>query len=305
MFPLLLQDVSVDEATALALARKGDRDAIKYLFRDGSWVSAAQELVKEVTNKEVQDYQKKQNISRRAQADDILAFSLDTALQEFKSEMPTFMSIIGDTIAKPASNRMKDINYGLASCISKLVSLNSNKLSAYRYVYSNLLVSLGAKAVAHDVLAKTYDSMTYTNVLIQQNLMADKYIEKVDEWRCNGTNYSIVFDNLDKHMKAHKGASNTTQNKMNHMVHAIAYESRVQAPSTISHDPEIDMQELRPCDLLPTTQDYASIRQEFGLHIRSIIADNIPALAWIKPSAPGLKHIYSHALCKETEQVGL
>lgn len=261
------------------------------------------DLVQEMATQEVQRYQKSYNILRRTDVDDLLSFSLQSALTEYRTEMPTLMSIIENSILKSGAGKMKDINFGLASCVSKLVALNSNQLSAYRYVFSNLLMASGAKAVSHDILAKTFDAMRYTSVLEQQNIMASNYIEKVKTWQLVGQNYSIVFDNLDKHTKAHKGHTNRSQNQMHHMVHAIAYESRVSPPEGLSAEPEIAINHILPSDLLPNHEDYTSLRHELATHIRGIVADNIPALAWMKPVSSAFHHLHSHELSRETKQV--
>jgi hypothetical protein len=274
------------------------------LFYGEQWRQQVIDVAQHIIKTEVAQYSSNNNnILRKVDTHSLMDFDIQKAYTEYRRYLPYLTDLLAHCLPtdKQPSVTMSNIP-GFTTSLSKYLALASNRMSAYRYVYSSLLVSGGTKAATIDMLAKSYDTMSYSSVLQQQNNLANTYIDRVERWQATDAHYCITFDNLDKHMRA-RHSTTSSKNKMVNMVHAIAFKSRVIPPSNLPATPVVMLNDVKPSDLLPFPADLESIRQDLSYHLRQIIADNIPALAWMRPQSAYLRHQHTESLSSVTEQV--
>lgn len=296
----LIQKLSLQEVEAIHKLREGNASLLVglKLLLGPNHDSAVAQAYNKIVQKEVESYStKSDSILRKKDTNSLLMFNINELNEELKTILPTLSHTLNSCIGKPA----KDNIPGQTALLAKLMSMKSQKMSAYRYIFSSLLTSAGCKADTIDMLSKTHDTVSYRASLSGQDKLAEAFKAKLNVWKAE-KNYAIVFDNVDKHSKP-RHFSTENANKMHHMVQAIAFQSRVAEPSGVDDTPIKPTVEVMPEDLLPTQSDFHEVREELVYALRAILAEHIPALEWIKPPQRRNVHKYTEDLKKPTEQV--
>ena len=105
-----------------------------------------------------------------------------------------------------------------------------------------------------------------------------------------------IGDNLDRHVNAtHAGLEKRDRDI--HMYHVFAKVLEVMPDDSVPRSPRIPIEQLKPDDILASSQHYKQLKRFFGIHCLRIAVKRIPQLKkYAQLVTKHTKHAYSDVL---------
>lgn len=300
-----MQSVSAGESIGLKQIRDGNFSAgvITLLGADVYKVLVVSPVSSQV-QKEVRLYvSNSTNMLCQTKAEQLRNFNLSKVATELDEEMPTVCGVVRAICQRKHQGKLKTheaIKPAITSILCKCLGVYSERMSAYKYVLSSVLMSGGTKQCTLNQLACVHDVMSNT----QRDRKQLEYVQLFDQdlqvWKDEENKFQIVFDNVDKHVKR-RHQSSAKPNAFQHMVQAIALKDRV-VTTNLNLPPAKPIGDfIDPTLLFPSEEDCQVLVEGLSSLIRNIWAEHIPALEWMRPEQD-LRHIYSHKFQDEMKQ---
>ena len=198
----------------------------------------------------------------------------------------------------------QSITPGITTTIGKCLGIYSKKLSAIKSYYGLMVSNSGITDAGLDRLAHLHDSVVHTTVGSKMCDMGKRVDVLIAKWDAQLKNYGIVVDNVDIMTKPRRDKTEKS-NTMHHMVQAIAVEERVRPREDLrSKEQDIQVEDLKPADVVPTTQDTAKLLEMMVGKVTEIWS-KIPALKGVKLTLPDESHQYTEQMSKKTDYVSM
>lgn len=282
------QSVSVEEAELLHSIRQ--RQLTKKLKSTmlsclgPLYQTLAVDIVCDIVKQEIKSYASRQNSElRKTSGKEVFEFSYTNVMDEFHYLCPVISEVFEsvcfrDDADTRAHRTVENLMPALTNVIATSFSIYSQHLSASRLVNSLLLSEGGAKESCVNRFAQLSLAYSYTQSLNKLDEMAKQQTDQVKNWSANDERYSLVWDNVDKHIRTRHGGDN----KMVHMIQTIAVKDRAVFRS--SNPPRVRLREVTADNLLPTQDDYVSLVEDLLCLVQEIWAEHIPALKFMAPT---------------------
>lgn len=163
-----------------------------------------------------------------------------------------------------------------------------------------MLSNCGLTDVGLNRLARLHDSVLHNTVSKKLSNLANRYDELLKQWDSELKEYSVVLDNVDMLTKPRREMAEKG-NRMNHMVQAIAVEERVQ-PSADNSSQEVNVEEIRPTDVYPTSSDKLQLKEMMVKRLVAIWSE-LPAMKNVPLDRSVVTHKYTPQMSQKTDYV--
>ena len=256
-----------------------------------------------MVKQEVEGYAKEAGaILRNSDVDSLLNFSLAELGKELRTLLPTLTAVVGQACARRKEGKRKtyeSIQAAVTTVTAKILAIYSNSLSVWRHVSALNLATGGTKDTSINRLAATFDSVLAITLRRKLNSMADVAAAPLSRWNAEGSTFTLVFDNVNKHVKARRQTA-THSNTMHNLTHAIAIRDRVDV-SGLPTTPLVAVNAIDAALLLPTPDHVSALKSQMMMIVRRLWAQYVPALEWVDCVEP--PHKYAAAAQLRTEKV--
>ena len=225
-------------------------------------------------------------------ADELLRFSLVELVQEIKKSLPTLMTVICRLVEK---KEHKERTQCLAATIvAKVLALNNQRLSAFRFVNGFVLNSGGAKDICISRFQKSGDTVAPQYLRKKVSEMSSLTSDLMKDWKES----SIVYDNVNPYVKPRHQTS-SSGNKLYSMTHGLMIRNRV--PTAHLTGPPKPLHDITPSTIIPSDTDKVMVHEAFIRILCNTWAENVPSLSWMAKDVP--RHKYSSYTRQKTECV--
>ena len=295
------QEVTVDEAVGLQALRDGDWTGVLESLSGAQ--DAVGQLMARQLEREMREYASRpSSVLRDVDVDSLVNFSLTRLRVDLEEHLPTAWLLAKSMCTRDKPGKLKtaeSITPAITVAVAKMAAIYSNKLSAMRYVTGISLASGGAKDTCVNRFASSYDSVKQATLLRKLDDLAKHGLEPLDRWKQEGRTFSIVFDNVNKHVKPRHQTA-TRGNEMHNLTHGIAILDRIptaRLPST----PRIPIANLTVADCLPSWTHDGLIRTKMAGVVRRVWGRLLPNHTWLWTDIGD--HKYSDYSSAQTDKV--
>lgn len=263
----------------------------------------ATRLVEKSIIQEVEAYSKiPDSILRRTDAANLLTFRLSHLQDEFSDELPTLYRIVRAAATRKVYGKVKtaaSVQPAIVTVVAKILGIYSNSMSVWRYIEGLVLTTGGTKESTINRFAQLYDSVKAVTLRRKLDVLAAHGLSPLRTWIEFGERFTIVFDNVNKHVKARRQTAQRG-NTMHNLTHAIAILNRIDCSNSPAR-PLIPIYQIQPADILPSPRAMGTIRTKFISIVRDIWGSFIDGLDWMSPQYT--PHQYTEQAKEKTEKV--
>ena len=252
---------------------------------------------------EVEAYSKLTNsLLRQIDVPALLTFRLQHLQEEFRDELPTLYRLVSAASTRKKYGKQKtreSVQPAIVTVVAEILAIYSNSLSVWRYIEAMILTTGGTKETTINRFASLHDSVKAVTIRRKLDALALHGLTPLQSWIEYDEAFTMVFDNVNKHMKPRHKTSERT-NTMHNLTHAIAVLNRLDFRD-LSSEPLVPISQVQPSDILPTAETMLTIREKFIDIVLTVWSQSSDQLAWMAQEPK--HHRFSHFTSEKTEKV--
>ena len=257
---------------------------------------------------------------QKTSSEQLLSFNIYRLTNEFKSQMPSLMTVL---IAAAASTRERgqkiktDARHEkIATCLAAiLLRERSDRMLALHYVIGFALHSGGATSHTFERLSSLGQCITDKSVLRKLDEQCQHFDQEVLQWKESVENYmmdktfvlqtdfQLIGDNLDLQVAPHIQSVQYHPQSL-HWFNLLAVKHRVQAAHLTNTTSQRPVTDLMNSDFLPSSHDHCELRKHFVILVGRVLVERLASFEVLRGQAIyHVRHKYSNVMKSKTEMV--